>query len=672
MKKFLFSLLSVALIFAGCAEDSSSEAPFDVPAISSSVEESSASYETPCSVPPTLNLGWPKDGSYISNLETDFTADLNTISCDTKIEVKEATLFYEDSTTKTYNEVGKFSISSVQDAKNSRVWHISYNLKDLDAKYKLADGYYKVSFEIYGTPYKTTFKLVRSFEEIAWTLDFSNQSKRALIKCEGCRYGSSIIYKTLLLDAQEKIVTEVPKSITWAAGVTYHLDSIYNLLPTGRYTLRFIAIYTNVASNEETYSFLRAYGENKDSVDNAKFTWAIDKDFNIRQGILGTIKDTVFVVDNDAPEIANVPKEYVPTVYRVGGHFKTHFKFTFDIIESVYEAERPLKVSLEAAGYDEDKYKTIYSDSILLKTDTTSYQVNFLDTALKYENIYSIRIKIEDEYQKAYYANLTAAYILEDFVEDFTLSEFWVPAKIPSKLYDCEKYKCQDVSFLNPDVEYGELLDERDNRVYRTLQVGDQVWMAQNLNYEVDSSYCYDNDSANCEMFGRLYTWNIAVGKSLEDCPLDAECDLSSDYIDDKMHVRGICPAGYHVPSDSDYFELGRYYGRIYGVDTPNHMFYFAKHLLSPYKWLTEEENVNTSGFTMLPSGMAFPEDDGSIGFSGNDWDARYWTSSKDPNADAKNITCWESHAISTADTYAYVWIHCPRAYSHGLRCVKD
>ena len=56
-------------------------------------------------------------------------------------------------------------------------------------------------------------------------------------------------------------------------------------------------------------------------------------------------------------------------------------------------------------------------------------------------------------------------------------------AYIPSVKYDCKLYKCVTTAYLNPDVEYGELLDERDNQVYRTVKIGEQEWMAQNLNF---------------------------------------------------------------------------------------------------------------------------------------------------------------------------------------------
>ena len=102
--------------------------------------------------------------------------------------------------------------------------------------------------------------------------------------------------------------------------------------------------------------------------------------------------------------------------------------------------------------------------------------------------------------------------------------------------------------------------DVRDGEIYTQVQIGDQLWMGQNLRYADSSArgsenlkgatWCLDNEPENCETAGALYLWHAALDKSAAECGHGKICGIT------KFPHQGICPDNWHVPTQEEWIKL--------------------------------------------------------------------------------------------------------------------
>lgn len=107
--------------------------------------------------------------------------------------------------------------------------------------------------------------------------------------------------------------------------------------------------------------------------------------------------------------------------------------------------------------------------------------------------------------------------------------------------------------------EYGSLTDDRDGQTYKTVKIGDQWWMAENLNYAYlqstttsdSSSFCYKDSLEYCEKYGRLYFWSAAMDSVGLFSSNSLDCGYG-EYCSPTYPVRGVCPKGWHLPERNE------------------------------------------------------------------------------------------------------------------------
>jgi uncharacterized protein (TIGR02145 family) len=184
----------------------------------------------------------------------------------------------------------------------------------------------------------------------------------------------------------------------------------------------------------------------------------------------------------------------------------------------------------------------------------------------------------------------------------------------------------------------GTFTDERDGKKYKIVKIGEQTWMAENLNYNAEGSKYYEDKSENCQKYGRLYDWATA---------------------------KTACSPSWHLPSDAEWSVLKKFVDAEKGENGGD-----AKYFKATSGWLRNEvknisgDGTDAYGFSALPGGLL---DSSYINFFAFAGIAGYWWSASE--YDDSNAHCYTMDSYNEDVSYS--------RYGKGVvllsvRCMKD
>ena len=187
----------------------------------------------------------------------------------------------------------------------------------------------------------------------------------------------------------------------------------------------------------------------------------------------------------------------------------------------------------------------------------------------------------------------------------------------------------------NPDedCDYGSLIDKRDGQVYKTVVIGEQTWMAENLNYAYllpdslrhfdSASACYNDSLEYCDKYGRLYSFDV---------------------------IEKVCPDGWHLPSMDEWEVL---------FDAVGGMNIASEKLISSYGWKNQSDVDDGYCFSVLPGGYR-PSVFNDLGVGEALWTSTWYDSNGFQNVYFYNNYAYVYDGYSTLDKMLYI------------RCVMD
>lgn len=289
-------------------------------------------------------------------------------------------------------------------------------------------------------------------------------------------------------------------------------------------------------------------------------------------------------------------------------------------------------------------------ESIAKRIETLYPQKGCIEDSIQYVNYFSTIYEVEKNLQpdddkikkifKKYFGYLNRNCKLFHYDEKvLAMEERFVTKALKRK--DITVSKAQN---LRNDMRKGEtLVDERDGKKYKTVKIGQQIWMAENLNHVLRGSHCYKESAANCRKYGQLYSWGHAIE---------------------------VCPDGWHLPSVDDFRKLIKNVGEESA----------GKSLKSTTGWAKQDgkdcNGTDEFGFSAQAAG-------GNFFFGGYDYmtkHASFWSSTQtksEPAGPGLRDNVWAARIFigSNDDCNEIVITSAITGYGFNefsVRCVKD
>lgn len=195
--------------------------------------------------------------------------------------------------------------------------------------------------------------------------------------------------------------------------------------------------------------------------------------------------------------------------------------------------------------------------------------------------------------------------------------------------------------------QYGSFTDARDGETYRTVKIGNQVWMAENLRFKAEDSFAPADDEANVKQYGRLYTWTSALNIPSEFSEQSPAKDLAMYNSMKDPNYAGVSPEGWHIPSNKEWETL------LENLAPKSN----GKELRSACIW--HEPGEDSLGFFALPAGYRF----GNGSFCRFGTRARFWSKDEYGKCNAFRLSLTDE-SVDIEGVY--------RSDAISVRCVKN